>query len=229
MPEIKLVSLIFDIEDKLSLRYGHKLRGFFANNFKEILFHNHYDDGSLRYAYPLIQYKIINKKPYILGINKGGDLIAEHFLSIEKLILGNKEYISPGGKLAVNNEIVKINNDYGMPIYKYSFITPWLGLSQENYKAYKEEYINASQKEKMDFLKTIITGNILSFASGIGWWIEEDVNVVPSLSNINVKFKGEDMIGFTGYFFSNVYLPEHLGLGKSTSRGFGTIVREKII
>lgn len=79
LSEIQLVTLKFDIEDDLSIRYGHKLRGFFANNFKEILFHNHYQDGTLRYGYPLIQYKIIDNKPFILGLNEGGDLIKEHF------------------------------------------------------------------------------------------------------------------------------------------------------
>lgn len=229
MPEIKIVTLNYEIEDKLPVRYGHKLRGYFANNFKEILFHNHYDDGGYRYGYPLIQYKIIHGQPFVLGINKGGELIAEHFLSIDRLVLGGKEYYTPGGQLSVDSEVVRINNDYEMPIYKYTFITPWLGLSQENYRTYKNKYIDKSQKERMDFLKSIITGNILSFASEIDWWIEEEVNIVPSLSNISVKFKGEDMIGFTGFFYSNVYLPENIGLGKSTSRGFGTIIREKII
>lgn len=229
MPEINVVNLTYEIEDNLPIRYGHKLRGYFATNFEEILFHNHYKDGSYRYGYPLIQYKIINKKPFIIGINQGGDLITDHFLSIDKLKLGNKEYNSPTGRLSVDSQDVKVNNEYGMPVYKYKFITPWLGLSQENYKVYRNKYIEVSQKEKMDFLKSIIIGNILSFASEIDWWVEEDINVVPSLKNISVKFKGEDMIGFKGFFFSNVFLPEFIGLGKSTSRGFGTIVREKVI
>lgn len=229
LPEIQVVSLRYEIEDELSLRFGHKLRGYFANNFKEILFHNHYQDGSLRYGYPLIQYKIINKKPFILGINNGGKLITEHFLSIEKIVLGDKEYVSPSGKLSVDKEIIKVDNDYDMPIYKYRFITPWLGLSQENYRVYRDKYINAPRKEKMNFFKSVIIGNILSFAKGIDWWVEEEINVVPSLDDIVVNFKGEEMLGFTGYFFSNVYLPEYIGLGKSTSRGFGTINREKIV
>lgn len=229
MPEIQLVSLTYDIQDDLSLSYGHKLRGYFANNFKEVLFHNHQQDGSLRYGYPLIQYKIIDKKPFILGINRGGELIIKHFLSIDRLILNEKEYISPSSRLSVNEEIVKVNNDYDMPIYKYIFISPWLGLSQENYRVYKNKYINATKMEKTKFFKSVIIGNILSFAKGIKWWIEEEIKVVPSLSEISVKFKNEEMIGFTGYFFSNVYLPEYIGIGKSTSRGFGTIKREKVI
>lgn len=229
MPEIKIVTLTYDIEDDLSLRYGHKLRGFFANNFMEVLFHNHNQDGSLRYGYPLIQYKIVDNKPLILGINEGGELIIEYFLDIDKLVLDDKEYTSPSGNLSVNKVDVKINNDYDMPIYKYTFITPWLGLSQDNYYIYKTKYLNVSKKEKGQFFKSIIIGNILSFAKGIGWWVEEEIKVVPSLSEISVKFKSKDMIGFTGYFFSNIYLPEYIGIGKSSSRGFGTIIRETIL
>lgn len=227
--DIKIVDLTYDIEDKLSLRYGHKLRGYFANRFKELLFHNHFDDGSFRYGYPLIQYKIINNKPVVLGINKGADLIAEHFLSIDKLELGDKVYVSPTGKLKVTTEELKIENDYDMPVYKYEFISPWMGLSQKNYRLYKEKYIEKTKKEKSQFFKRVLTGNILSFAKGINWWIEEGITVVPSLADITVRFKNEEMVGFKGYFFSNVYLPNYIGLGKSTSRGFGIIIREKVV
>lgn len=92
-----------------------------------------------------------------------------------------------------------------------------------------DKYIGKTEKEKSNFFKTILIGNILSFAKGINWWLEEEVIVVPSLTDLTVKFKGEEMVGFTGYFFSNVYLPKYIGLGKSTSRGFGTIERQKVI
>ena len=81
----------------------------------------------------------------------------------------------------------------------------------------------------MKFLKRLIIGNILSFAKGIDWWIEEEIVIEAKLEEISVKFKNEAMIGFKGYFYSNIYLPEFIGLGKSTSRGFGTISREEIL
>ena len=116
-----------------------------------------------------------------------------------------------------------------MPPYKYNFITPWLGLSQKNYKKYRNDYLDASAKEKMKFLKKLIIGNILSFAKGVDWWVEGEIVVEAKLEEVSVKFKNEEMIGFKGYFYSNIYLPEFIGLGKSTSRGFGTIRREKIL
>jgi len=37
------------------------------------------------------------------------------------------------------------------------------------------------------------------------------------------QFKNQSMLAFTGTFASNTYLPQYIGLGKSVSRGFGTI------
>ena len=227
--EIKVTKLRYDLEDELPVRYGHKLRGFFANNFKNVLFHQHKEDGSLRYKYPLIQYKIIDNNPLILGLGEGAEEIINHFLDIEELKIADKKYIQPSGRLNIDQENLFINNNYDMPAYKYNFITPWLGLSQKNYKKYKNDYLDASADKKMKFLKKLIIGNILSFAKGIDWWIEEEIIVEAKLEEISVQFKNEDMIGFKGYFYSNIYLPELIGLGKSTSRGFGSICREKIL
>ena len=227
--EIKVTKLKYELEDKLPVRYGHKLRGFFANEFKNVLFHQHKEDGSLRYKYPLIQYKIIDNNPLILGLGDGTEEIINHFLDIEELKIADKRYIQPAGGLKVDLEDLFINNKYDMPAYKYNFITPWLGLSQKNYKKYKNNYLDAAADKKMKFLKRLIIGNILSFAKGIDWWIEEEIVVEAKLEEISVQFKNEDMIGFKGYFYSNIYLPELIGLGKSTSRGFGTINKEKIL
>ena len=48
-------------EISLKTRDAHKLRGYFGNIFKEHspLLHNHFEDGTNRYAYPLVQYKVI--------------------------------------------------------------------------------------------------------------------------------------------------------------------------
>ncbi|ADQ14917.1 CRISPR-associated endonuclease Cas6 [Halanaerobium hydrogeniformans] len=228
MLEIKTTKLNYELEDKLPVRYGHKLRGFFANEFDDILFHQHKKDGSLRYQYPLIQYKIIDNKPLIIGLGDGAEKIINNFLEVEKLRLDNKIYHSPASRLKVDNEELFVNTDYDMPSYKYTFLTPWLGLSQKNYKKYIQNYIDAKTDKKMKFLKRLIIGNILSFAKGINWWIEEKIILEAKLEDISVQFKNEEMVGFKGHFYSNIYLPELIGLGKSTSRGFGTIRRKNL-
>lgn len=226
--DIKRVILKYNIEDELPLSYGHKLRGYFANRFKNKLFHHHHKDGSLRYKYPLIQYKIIDGQPVIVGLEDGAELIVENFLDIEKLTIGKKEYLNPGGQLKVDDVKLEVVTKYSMPVFKYNFISPWLGLSQKNYKKYIDK-IKGIKDEEIKFFSSILTGNILSFAKGINWWVEKEINVVPKLEEVPVKFKGKDMIGFIGKVYSNIRIPEKIGLGKSTSRGFGTIRREKVI
>jgi len=221
--EIRKVILKYDLEEKLPLNYGYKLRGFFANKFDHVLFHHHKNDGSLRYQYPLIQYKIIDNIPVIIALQKGCDVVTENFLDINKLNIGGKIFDYPTGKLKVDNIRLKVISDFKMLPYCYSFCSPWVALNQKNYK----KYINKN-KYKTKFLSKILIGNILSFAKGINWWIDKKIVVMPELYEIDVSFKGNRMLAFKGKFYSNILLPELVGLGKLCSRGFGTIKRKLI-
>ncbi|WP_408956096.1 CRISPR-associated endonuclease Cas6 [Natroniella sp. ANB-PHB2] len=229
MPEIKQAILKFSLEEELSLNYGHKLRGFFANQFEDILFHHHKEDGGYRYAYPLIQYKIISGKPTVIGLEEGAELIIENFLDIDRLLLGDKEFINPEGRLEVRDEELEVITDLEMLKFKYSFYSPWLGLNQKNYKRYSREIKKASPDKQRDFFKRILIGNILAFAKGVNWYVEENIKLIPDLEAIEVKFKNQRMIGFVGDFYSNASLPEYIGLGNSTARGFGTLLKEELI
>jgi len=56
---------------------GAKLRGFFATSFNEYaLLHQHVTD-KLIYRYPLIQYKMLQGSPLVLGINEGAEVLKE--------------------------------------------------------------------------------------------------------------------------------------------------------
>ena len=156
-------------------------------------------------------------------------MIINNFLDIDRLTLGGKEYIQPEGKLEVIDAELEVVTDIAMPKFKYELQSPWLGLNQRNYKRYLREIKGADAKEARNFFKKILIGNILTFAKEVDWWIEEEIKVVPNLEAIDVKFKNQDMVGFVGEFYSNVSLPEYIGLGKSTARGFGTVFKEEIV
>lgn len=59
----------------LQTRDAHKLRGYFGNLFKENspLMHNHFQDGSVKYAYPMVQYKVVNQMLMLVGHNEGAE------------------------------------------------------------------------------------------------------------------------------------------------------------
>jgi len=80
-------------EIKLRTRDAHKLRGYFGNLFKEKseLLHNHMGNGKLRYAYPQVQYKVIERTPYLVGVQEGAELLGELFLKIKELDIGGRK------------------------------------------------------------------------------------------------------------------------------------------
>lgn len=214
--DIKLVELTYDLGEKIPSNYGSKLRGYFANRFENILFHNHDKNGKFRYSYPLVQYKIIDNKATLIGINKGAETIISKFLDIDEINLNGKVYLKPSAKLDVSNVKLKVVDE----VQTYEFLSPWIALNQKNYKKY------ITSKDKTDFLKRKLVGNILSFAKGIDWWIEKNIEICGAdFEEVNVNYKNRNMLSFKGTFKTNMELPSNIGLGKSVSKGFGRIVR----
>jgi CRISPR/Cas system endoribonuclease Cas6 (RAMP superfamily) len=76
-------------------------------------------------------------------------------------------------------------------------------------------------------MERILTGNILSFAKGIG--VRLDKEVICKLTGLRnyglVDCKGVKLMAFDGEFRCNVSLPDFIGIGKSTSVGFGMVTR----
>ena len=207
-------------EIKLKTRDAHKLRGYFGNLFKEnsALLHNHFDDGSLRYKYPLVQYKVVENVPVLLGINEGGELLISLFLKISELNIDGA--IFPVYHKNIENKKCKV--EIVKDLFSYEFKTLYMGLNQKNYKI----YIDENETEKKLLLKKTLTANILSFFKGIDYHAEERIMLTAELDEKKTKFKDKNMIAFTGSFTTNVMLPDFIGLGKAVSRGFGCIVKK---
>ncbi|MCX6164219.1 MAG: DNA repair protein, partial [Ignavibacteriae bacterium] len=89
-----LTSTIRFPEIALATRDAHKLRGYFGNLFmeKSPLLHNHFRDGSLVFKYPLVQYKVIDSIPILLGLNEGAELLTSLFLQIRELKIEDKSF-----------------------------------------------------------------------------------------------------------------------------------------
>lgn len=231
-----LTSIIRFPEISLLTRDAHKLRGYFGNLFKEKspILHNHFIDASNVkretsneeienikivkhiYRYPLVQYKIIDRIPVLVGLNEGAELLTSLFLKIKELDIDGKIY--PINFKNIENK--KFETGLNGQLIEYNFKTLWMGLNQENFKKYVSYKKNNQSKE---ILNNILTGNILSFFKSIGYHAEERIMLTSNLEEKKTKFKGNDMIAFEGRFVTNVLLPDFIGLGKSVSRGFGCI------
>lgn len=197
-----------------------KLRGFFATRFNEYtLLHQHVTD-KLIYRYPLIQYKMIQGSPLVLGINEGAEVLKEIYDKFEEIKLGESSYSILERGVTLKSE------EFGCcsKIHSYRFATPWQALSQRNYP----RYIGASCQEKRDLLRRILVGNILSASKGLGYVAKEHIRLEVGRTQDEIcLLKGAKVTGIRGEFTTNFAIPEFMGLGKSVSRGFGAVTRLK--
>jgi hypothetical protein len=222
MTTIPLTTISFP-EIRLSTRDAHKLRGYFGEVFKEHspLLHNHYDDGSLRYAYPLVQYKIVDKIPVLVGMQEGAKLLTELFFDMKTLRIEGREYPVMERDIAFKNVPVGV----GEELVDYRFCTLWMALNQQNHT----EYSGKQPDEQRAFLSRILTGNILSFYKGVGLFLPPEARILTTFRpgrETTTGFKDQRMVAFTGKFTTNALLPDLIGLGKSVSRGFGSIQKD---
>ncbi len=183
----------------------------------DVLYHNHLDDG-VRMGYPLIQYKSINGKAAILYLGDGIESIHALFsqrpgkvrvrdrvINLEIERMESKLY-----RLYVTNEPLR---------YK---IFNWIPLQNENYLAYRRLRSDAARTE---FLGRMLTGNILSFAKGVEWYVERPLELSlfrPSEMRW-ITYKNVKMMAFDADFAVNAILPAHIGLGKGAAHNYGVV------
>lgn len=209
-------------ELKLHPSAGHKLRGYFGNLFRERspLLHNHLADGRNQYRYPLVQYKVVDKMPMLVGINEGAILLAELFLQIQELRLEDRVYPVYSKDITTRQEIVGVTQN---ELREYRFSTLWFSFNERNHRLYQQ----APEDEKTAFLKRILIGNLLSFFKGVGYRENGQILVKLNTQHHHTHFKNKKMQAFSGGFVANVALPDGIGLGKSVARGYGAIALAK--
>ncbi len=184
---------------------------------KDVLLHNHTEDG-FRYAYPEIQYKLIDGKAAVVAMNQGVN-------AVEGLTCKDEIPVALGTRLltltVVSSNMEKIELNFIPEMKKYA-IQSWLPLNQNNYKVYTE---CNNMIERIEMLQRTLTGNIISMAKGVDIHLDERIKL--SMTDISeqrpVMFKRQRMMSFNAVFDVNMNLPSYIGLGKGVSLGFGTI------
>lgn len=190
-------------------------------NNNDILFHNH-NKNKFRYAYPLIQYKRINQKAAIICIDEGTEAIGKLFSSCNfRFMIGER-------KQEMEVENIKAHQ-YSVQLWDSTFkyrILNWLPLNQESYAKYKSM---ESLSDKIQQLDSILLGNILSFAKGIGIFFDRQVICrITYLADPRMSmYKGVKMLSFDAEFDCNVSIPDFIGLGKGVSVGGGVVTKKK--
>ncbi|HGE70416.1 TPA: hypothetical protein ENX78_06255 [Candidatus Poribacteria bacterium] len=218
--DINILKLNLIIESDIKKSDADRIRGYLGNLFWDNPnAHHHKSDGSFIYRYPCVQYKVIDGSCILIGFKEGVDIIKKTFHDLNKINLGGSwcEILSKG--LESYKAIFQIASEH----LSYSFLTPWLALNEKNYEKYQKlgRWI-----ERKELLESILIGNIISISKSLGYTVDEPITAkIIDMKEVNTRLKGTPMLGFLGTFSVNFEIPDYWGIGKSVSRGFGTIRR----
>lgn len=212
----------------LTIHFKNELKPFDVQHFrgavinsltkKYILFHNHLNN-SLRYGYPLIQYKSIGNKAAIVCIGDGTEEIWHLFEDANfNMRIGQRSVQMAVDIIKQDSFSVNITDDKA---YVYR-ITHWLPLNEDNYKVYTQ---TDSITSRITLLEKLLTGNILSMLKGFG--IHADSKITTCILDISPPcptfYKKVRLMMFDATFRTNVIIPDYIGLGRHTSVGYGII------
>lgn len=215
--ELKVLRVVFG--DEITPYEVLAFRGAVADKVghDHILFHNHQGEG-YRYAYPLIQYKCMGRKPMILCLGHGVEEIHHYFEQTDWSL-----QIS-GCRLGMKIEQLEMRQ-YHIQVLEQDFeyrIRHCIALNQQSWKDYQQMRGLAARAA---YLETKLRGNILSFAKGIGWHVDRplEVELLELDGPRAVRVKGVRLCSFHATFRTNVFLPQGIGLGGKVSKGFGVV------
>jgi hypothetical protein len=218
--QINSIELSLKFPRSLEAGEASHLRGFFGRAFAdEVMLHHHEADGRLRYAYPKVQFKVIDRTAHLVGLADGGPLVTRLWAEVDEAQIGSEVLPVLEAGLRRRSEMV---GESESPVL-YRFLTPWLGLNQANHARYEAK---SDLEVRRALLEQAMVGNCLSLAKGLGHWVRARIAAdCRDLRLVQVGLKGVAMIGFVGDFRANFHIPNHAGIGKSVSRGFGTVER----
>ncbi len=184
----------------------------------DVALHNHVEDGTLRYGYPLVQYKCLDGNGAALVLSHSLDDMPDLSIPADgKVRLGRRySHMQLGG-------IYRAETNLGITSEFHHYkVSNYLPFNQENYTAFANE---SGIVRRMAMVENCIKGNILSLCKGLDVWLDQEIKV--SLEKFNqtspVHFKGVKMSRFEVTMSANVAIPPLAGIGRGVSHGFGTV------
>src|SRR5262249_44371398 len=138
------------------------LRGYLGDTHRdEVLLHHHEEDGSLRYDYPRVQFKVLDREATLIGIGEGGEVVQRLMLQVDEARLRDERRPVLEAGLSLRREPV---GESDRPL-RYRFVSAWLALNQDNHLRYGRERTPAGRRE---LLARVLVGNCLALAKAFG-------------------------------------------------------------
>lgn len=200
--------------------HAGKVRGFIGGRFKNrILLHNHIGHGKQGYIYPRILYRTYKGRIKIIAIEEGIEELNFLKENLQYLNLDGEKYNIIEKKTCYEEKAFGISDSRCV----YKFIDPWLALNSDNYRLFK----TLPENKRRSKLSSILIGNVISLSKSLAYNVSDELNVVADFyrTNRDVYMNGNRMVSFLGMFTINFDIPDFLGIGKSVSKGFGTVLK----
>jgi hypothetical protein len=212
--QLKICRVKLHFADGASCISAVKLRGFCGNLFVDDAEFHHHSERS--YHYPLIQYKRVNGELMAVGLQNYAVVLMNKLSSVEAVSTPQGTFKVDSQEIDLQTWPVRCNTCF------YEFATPWIPFNEKNYA----EYSSLAEEEQQGFLERILVGNTLSCLKGLGIFVDFRVNSrIVMFRSLCVKAHDNSFEAFKARFYLNVDLPDFVGIGKSVSKGFGTIRR----
>lgn len=175
-------------------------------------------NGSYRkkYLYPRIQVKIIDEEILLVGLNQGVDPILKIQEQIKDLNFGDITFDVLEKNVSENSEAFLFSSS----LYKYKFVSNWVALNSNTSK----QFDSKNEEEKLKYLNNIFAKNIVFITHDIGFELPKNIYsqiTVSSLKPTNLDQNG--WRAFNGEFYTNLVMPDYIGIGNGITRGYGTI------
>jgi hypothetical protein len=165
---------------------------------------------------------MIDRVPTVVGYNEAADVLLKIFADVQEIRIADQLLDAREKELSHDRLSASF---LPSQLVQYQFVSPYRGVSQDQYKRWRTL---KTDQERHAFAQAALVGHLLMVFKGLGIWLADDQRIVayPFFRTTLVRMKGQKMTAFTGHFVANVELPDLIGIGKGTSRGFGTVKKE---
>jgi hypothetical protein len=212
--KISLCKAVLIVDDSPAPVTATQLRGYLGNLFVEDAEFHHHSDRS--FHYPLIQYKKIDGRLIVVGLQNYAPVLLNRVAQLDRIIVA-------GEAIRVHTVDIHFDEyDVDAQTHHYQFVTPWIALNENNYAKFR----NMAAERRRPFLEQILVGSTLSALKGLGIYVNHRVvATISQYKSVKVRVHQNDFEAFHAHFSLNVGLPDFIGLGKSVSKGFGSVRR----